>query len=231
LLYFSLIYFALNKSISYIISILLQKRNIYIYKSYIIKINSNKSYIAIIKLVKNSKKKDEVDNSPSQYTSDINKFNEFADEIKKKYKITNYDLLDLLLKKKTETQPEMIPVSIFDNNELSALESITKYMRENLYFGSGKIAKLLNRNISTISSTYIKAKGKLPAEFAIGDSKFFIPISEISTRKFSVLESIVKFLKEKCSLTNIQIAKLLNRNSKTIWTVYTRAKKKEATDE
>lgn len=228
MLYFCLNFFSFNKSISYIISVLVQKRNIYIYKSYIVKISSNKSYIATIKLDKNSKKEDKVVNSPSQYTSDINRFHELTAEIKKKYKITNYDLLDLLLKKKPETQPEMIPVSIFDNTELSALEAITKYMKENLYFGSGKIAKLLNRNISTISSTYIKAKKKLPAEFAIGDSKFFIPISEISTRKFSVLESIVKFLKEKCSLTNIQIAKLLKRDSKTIWTVYARARKKEA---
>ena len=178
-------------------------------------------------MAKDSKKEDKVDNSPSQYTSDIGKFHELASEIKKKYKITNYDLIDLLLKKKPESQPGMIPVSIFDNSELSALEAIAKYMKENLYLGSGKIAKLLNRNISTISSTYIKARKKMPSEFAIGDSEYFIPISEISTRKFSVLESIVKFLKEKCSLTNIQIAKLLKRDSKTIWTVYTRSRKKE----
>jgi len=179
-------------------------------------------------LAKNSKKEDKVDNSPSQYSSDISRFHEIASEIKKKYKITNYDLLDLLLKKKAGTQPEMIPVSIFDNAELSALEAITKYMKENLYFGSGKIAKLLNRNISTISSTYIKARKKMPSEFAVGDSKFFIPVAEISNRKFSVLESIVKFLKEKCSLPNNTIAKLLNRDSRTIWTVYARARKKEA---
>jgi len=178
-------------------------------------------------LGKNSKKEEDVANSPSQYNADISKLHQLADELKKKYKITNYDLLDLLLKKRVESRPEMIPVSIFDNDKLSSLEAIIKYLKENLYFGSGKIAKILNRNISTISSTYGKAKSKLSSEFAIGDSKYFIPVEEISSRRFSVLESIVKFLKEKYSLSNNQIAKLLNRDSKTIWTVYARAKKKE----
>jgi len=182
-------------------------------------------------VAKTSQKEDKVDNSPSQYTSDIGRFHEIAEEIKKKYKINKYDLIDLLLKKKVETAHDMIPVSLFNIKELSALEIIVKYMKENLYFGSGKIAKLLNRNISTISSTYIKAKKKFSPEFLIEDSKFFIPIEEISSRKFSVLESIVKFLKEKYSLTNIQIAKLLNKDSKTIWTVYARAKKKEENHE
>lgn len=182
-------------------------------------------------MAKNSKKEEKVDDSPSQYTSDIEQFHKIADEIKKKYNITKYDLIDLILNKKVATRHDMIPVSIFLNKNISALEAIVKYLRENLYFGSNKIAKLLNRNISTISSTYIKAKKKLPEEFVIGDSKYFIPIEEISSRKFSVLESIVKFLKEKCSLTNIKIAKLLNRDSRTIWTVYSRSKKKEENHE
>jgi Mn-dependent DtxR family transcriptional regulator len=179
-------------------------------------------------LAENRKKEEKAADSPSQYKDDIEKFQEIAAGIRKKYKLSNYDLIDLLLKKRIEAHPDMIPVSIFDNKELSCLEAIAKYMKENLYFGSGKIAKLLNRNISTISSTYLKAKKKMPSEFVVKESKYFIPLTEISNRKFSVLESIVKFLKEKCSLGNNEIAKLLKRDSRTIWTVYARARKKEA---
>lgn len=182
-------------------------------------------------MAENSEKEEKVADSPSQHNEDIARFHEIAAGIRKKYKLSNYDLIDLLLKKKVEVSHGMIPVSIFNNKELSALEAIVKYMKENLYFGSGKIAKLLNRNISTISSTYIKARKKLASEFAIGESKYFIPVDEISSRKFSVLESIAKFLKEKCNLSNKEIAKLLKRDTRTIWTVYSRAMKKEANHE
>ena len=150
-----------------------------------------------------------------------------ASEIKDKYKLSSYDLIDILLKKKAEKPLDMIPVAIFDNKELSALEAIVKYMKETLKFGSGEIAKMLNRNISTISSTYIKTKKKLPSEFMITESKYFIPISALSNRNYSVLESIVRFLKKNLNLTNKEIAKLINRDTRTIWTVYSRAMKKE----
>ena len=53
-----------------------------------------------------------------------------------------------------------------------------------------------------------------------------IPIDVIRDRNFSIFESIVKFLKEKRSLSYHDIAVLLNRDDRTIWTVYNRARKK-----
>ena len=177
-----------------------------------------------------SKKEEKVASSPSSYTADIGKFKEFADGIKEKYKLSNYDLIDVLLKQGAAKQVDMIPVSVFNNKELSCLETVVKYMRENLKLSSGKIAQMLKRNISTISSTYINAGKKMPSEFFVKESKHYIPFSAIADRKYSVLEAITKFLKEKLSLTNNEIAKLLNRDNRTIWTVYSRAKKKEGTE-
>lgn len=174
----------------------------------------------------NSKKEEKASDSPSSYNKDMQKFEQLASEIKGKYKLSNYDLIDVLLKQRVEKPLDMIPASIFDNKVLSALEAIVKYLRENLKFGSGKIAKMLNRNISTISSTYIKAKKKMPSEFVVKDTKYFIPISGLADRHYSVLESIVKFLKKKFSLSNNEIAKLLNRDNRTIWTINARAMKK-----
>jgi len=55
-----------------------------------------------------------------------------------------------------------------------------------------------------------------------------IPSHILTDRSVSVLEAIVKYLKEKKNLTYHEIAVLLNRDDRTIWTVYQRARKKHA---
>ncbi|MDP6641882.1 MAG: hypothetical protein QGF74_00675 [Candidatus Nanoarchaeia archaeon] len=120
-----------------------------------------------------------------------------------------------------------IPSSIF-NEKLGSLESIVKYLRENLNIKISKIASLLNRNDKTIWATYNKAKKKYPEKFKEQESKANIPVSIISSRKFSVLESIVYYLKENYDINFHEIALILKRNDRTIWTVYQKAKKKES---
>jgi hypothetical protein len=53
-----------------------------------------------------------------------------------------------------------------------------------------------------------------------------IPLSIFSNRNFTVLESLVKYLIDEKNMTNRDIAKLLGKSSKTIWTVHFRVKKK-----
>lgn len=55
-----------------------------------------------------------------------------------------------------------------------------------------------------------------------------IPTEILKDTKFSVLESLVKFLKEEKQLTYVQIADLLNRDQRNIWTIYQRVQKKGA---
>ena len=62
--------------------------------------------------------------------------------------------------------------------------------------------------------------------FLIEYSKFYIPIFVFKDRSLSVLEAITEYLKEELHLRYCQIAALLNRDDRTIWTVYNRAKKK-----
>jgi len=57
-------------------------------------------------------------------------------------------------------------------------------------------------------------------------SELSIPSSVFQNRNLSVLEAMVVYLKEDKSLKYSEIAKLLNRDDRTIWTVYNRAKKK-----
>ena len=53
-----------------------------------------------------------------------------------------------------------------------------------------------------------------------------IPLKLFSNEKLGVLEVIVKYLKENTSLSYSDIAKLLNRDQRTIWTTYSKAIKK-----
>lgn len=122
----------------------------------------------------------------------------------------------------------VIPIAIFDNEELSALEAIVRYLKENLRFRFSEIAELLNRDERNIWTTYRSACLKRKEGFEIKHVRFFVPITILQNRKRSVLESIVEYLKDErqCSLHDIAV--LLNRDDRTIWTVYHRAQKKRA---
>jgi len=53
-----------------------------------------------------------------------------------------------------------------------------------------------------------------------------VPAYLFRDRSVAVLEALVEYLKDVKKLSYHEIAILLNRNDRTIWTVYNRAKKK-----
>ncbi len=53
-----------------------------------------------------------------------------------------------------------------------------------------------------------------------------IPSSIFRDRSLSVLEVLVRYLKDEKKLSFHEIAVLLNRDDRTIWTVYSRGRKK-----
>nr|MCK4929876.1 hypothetical protein [Nanoarchaeota archaeon] len=53
-----------------------------------------------------------------------------------------------------------------------------------------------------------------------------IPIQVLQNRQFGVLEATVVYLKDEIGLKYSEIARLLNRDDRTIWNVYNNAKKK-----
>ena len=153
--------------------------------------------------------------------------NQFIDEVKVEG-LSREEKLRLLSRLLSEFAREEsanefnIPVSIF-NKKLGSLESIVKYMKEEL--SNKKIGEMLNRDNRTIWSIYNKAKIKNPERLNV-KSKLFIPIDILKPRKLSVLESIVYYLKEHYKLRLHEIALYLQRNDRTIWTIYQKAKNK-----
>lgn len=55
-----------------------------------------------------------------------------------------------------------------------------------------------------------------------------IPISVFADRSLASLEAVVEYMKEKLDLSYHEIAVLLKRNDRTIWTCYHRAKEKRS---
>ena len=145
------------------------------------------------------------------------------DEIKEKYNLNANEILSLV-EEKPVAKEILIPVSIFDSG-LSALETICKYLKENLDLGFSKIALLLNRDSRTIWTTYSNALKKRKEKLVVKESRYFIPISALADRKFSALGSIVAYLKDKFSLRYKEISVLLHRDERNIWAAYHRIKK------
>ena len=141
----------------------------------------------------------------------------FIDELKRVHGISGQDIF---AKKEIS-----IPIGVFDNDILSSLEAIVKYMKENLKLRFSKIAKLLNRSNKTIWATYHKAIKKMPSSFEEISRDVMIPASAIFNRSFSTLESVVAFVKD-LDYTNHEVAVMLHLDDRTIWTVYDRVKKK-----
>lgn len=140
------------------------------------------------------------------------------------------EILDLVNKtlKVPAKEEAKVPISVFKNDYLSSLENIVKYLRENLLLSFRQIAELTNRNPIALAVTYRNAKKKLADKFVVTEIPLYsIPVSILQDRNLSVLENIVAYLKDTFGLTYHNIAVLLNRDDRTIWTVYQRAKKKK----
>ena len=150
--------------------------------------------------------------------------NTFINHLKQDHKLTSEQIAESF--GKIVPRKELLPSSIFDNEELSCLETIVKHLRENFKLRYHEIALMLNRNDRTIWATYNNASKKRKEKLPVKESKFLIPISIFKNRKLSVLEALVSYLKDKFNLRYSQIAVLLARDERNIWTVYHRSKKK-----
>ena len=148
----------------------------------------------------------------------------------KKQGLSSEEIIELVNKflKVSVKEEVKVPISVFNNDYLSSLENIVKYLRENLLLSFKQIGSLTNRNQIALAVTYRNAKKKMESRFVVEEiSPYSIPVSILQDRNISVLENIAVYLKDTFGLTYHNIAVLLNRDDRTIWTVYQRAKKKK----
>lgn len=149
----------------------------------------------------------------------LERIKELTRLLKLKYKLSTKDILHLI-----EEKEILIPVSIF-TKQLRILETLTKYLKEELDLSFHQIGVALNRDERNIWHTYRNSNKKNPSKLEILPSKYFIPIS-IFQNKLGALENIVLYLKDELNLSYHTIAVLLERDDRTIWTMYNRTKNK-----
>ena len=155
----------------------------------------------------------------SSYTTNYNLILSNANSIKPRFslnKILVQDNETTLLREKEI----LIPLSIIQNN--SSLESIVLYLKDVVRLKFSEIARILNRDQRTVWVTYNNSKRKNIKQI-ISKNTLFIPSNIFSSRKFSILETIVLHLKTNENMTFTQIAESLGKNYRTVWTVYRRA--------
>ena len=119
-----------------------------------------------------------------------------------------------------------IPLGIF-NQKVSPAEALCKYLKENKEFKFSEIAEIINRDQRTVALNYRNAIKKKKEKMKIAEGELFISVKVFADRRLSVLESVVEHLKNK-GLKNLEIAEILNKDSKNVWTLHSRAKKKLA---
>lgn len=149
--------------------------------------------------------------------------------LSKKYDISS-DVLIHLLKEKNSNK-FTIPISLFQNRSLGVLEVVVKFLKEEKDISYHAIALLLKRDDRTIWATYNFAKKKVPERFSTPihsaaafdfSSKIFVSIEIFSDRRIGCLESLVLCLKAQ-GYSFHQIAGMLNRDDRTIWTSHNKA--------
>jgi hypothetical protein len=142
-----------------------------------------------------------------------------TEELKNKHELCQKEIIEIIeeLKEKYKKQEITIPLEIFSKN-MGCLESIVKYLKENLNLSYIEISKKLNRNQKTIWTAYKKSKEKENKKIIINLPSFNIPISKFNNQKFTVLETIILYLRNK-NLKFSKIATILNRDQRNIWTI------------
>jgi hypothetical protein len=114
------------------------------------------------------------------------------------------------------------PVAIFQSS-LTPFQAMVKYLKEQVKLSNSIISSLLRRDVKTIWATYNSVKNKKTIQ--LKENGLMMPLSSFHEKKFSIFESVVQHLKNQ-NFTYAEIGRLINKDQRTIWTVYSRLKKK-----
>ncbi len=118
-----------------------------------------------------------------------------------------------------------IPLSVFSNKKLSALELTVRYLKEEAEMSNKDIANILKRTPQNIWLTYRNSVEKQAQSLKIPKTKFFFPIT-IFNERLSMLESIICYVHDNYSVGFTEIGNMIGRDPRTVWTAFKRAQLK-----
>ena len=151
---------------------------------------------------------------------DVEKIKDSLSRLEKKHRVSSQKMLNLV------KGDLLVPITIF-RPELSVLESVVKYLKENRGYNFHEIGSLLARNERNIWHAYTKANKKYSKKIVVKKTDYFIPVSIFTNRKLSPLEAVVDYLENFYKLDYRKIASLLQKTAGAIWTVLSRLKSKK----
>ncbi len=149
----------------------------------------------------------------------VSMFSQISGRLKQKYNYSDEEVFKLW----NDENSLLVPVAIF-SGKLSPAEALTKFLKENHDLSYHDISAFIGRDERGVWANYRRAAKKMPWPFEIRDS-ITVPVPIFNSDK-SILESLVCYLKDVKKMHNKKIAQLLNKNPSNVWTVYSRAKKK-----
>ena len=148
----------------------------------------------------------------------VGMFSQITERLKQKYNYSSEELLNL------GSNDLLVPVSVFAG-KLSPAEALTKFLKENNDLTHHEISGLIGRDERSCWANYRRAAKKMPSPFD-AVSGISVPVSIFNSEK-SILEALISYLNNIKKMRNKKIAQLLNKSPANIWTVYSRARKKE----
>lgn len=149
------------------------------------------------------------------------------EKIREKHGFDNKKIFSII--EKEDDYELKIPSSAFQKRNIGILETISKYLVEEKKLTYHETAVLLKRDDRTIWASHHAANKKHPERLSIppetAQSK--VPLSIFADRNLGPFEVLVKYLKEELKMKNIDIAKALARDPRTVWATYNSLKKKQ----
>ncbi len=118
------------------------------------------------------------------------------------------------------TSEVSIPLDAFGKS-LTPLESVVKYLRENKEFRFSEIAKFIGRDQRAVGVTYRLAARKHPDKLTVSAGSENIPAVIFKNKRLSAFEALVVYLKKSRSYD--EMARVLGKDYRIIWTIYNRA--------
>ena len=152
-------------------------------------------------------------------------------KLKERYELGLNDLLDIAKKRTLRKEPQKeikkevkIPLEVF-KQKIGVAESICKYLKENNGLKFSQISRIVGRDQRTIWNNYRNAARKMEEEIKVDENTKYIPMKVFSNRKLSMLESVIYYLREE-RYRNKEIAEMLDKDARNVWTIWNRARKK-----
>ena len=147
--------------------------------------------------------------------------------MREKYNIDLGKLVEIAKEGEVEKKEISVPVEIFRQG-ISPAEALCKYFKENLGLRFSQIADIINRNERTVWINYRDAMKKMKEKIKLRRKALISVSAEIfADRRLSILEALVSYFK-KNGLRNSEIAEIIGKDQRNIWTLYSRALKKSA---